>query len=141
MATFKLEMFTPQKQFFSDEAEAVTVTAADGELSVLKGHQPMIVALPPGEVKIKLTNGEWKNAFVSDGFMEVRLEDVIIFSHFAEWPEDVDEAKAKRLLEQEKEQLKNAQSINEYRQTEIELQRMMMTLRNRGKSFNLNLGS
>ncbi len=140
MASFKLEMFTPQKHFFKGEVEAVTVTAADGELTVLKGHQPMIVALPPGEVKLK-QNGVWKNAFIGDGFMEVTMKDVVIFTHLSEWPEDIDEAKAKLILEQEKEQLRNAESISEHRQTEIELQRMMMTLRSRGKGFNLNIGS
>ena len=53
MPTFKLEMFTPKKQFFVGEVDAVTCNASDGELSVLHGHQPMIVALPPGEIKIK----------------------------------------------------------------------------------------
>ena len=53
MPTFKLEMFTPKKQFFVGEVDAVTCNAFDGELCVLHGHQPMIVALPPGEIKIK----------------------------------------------------------------------------------------
>lgn len=136
MPKFKLEMFTPQKQFFADEVDAVTCNALDGELCVLYGHQPMIVALPPGEIKIK-QNGEWKKAFVGDGFMEVRPTDVLVFTHLLEWPEDVDEARAQLLIEQEKEQLRNAESFSEHRRTEIELQRMMTSLRKR--NYNLNI--
>ena len=65
MPKFKLEMCTPKKQFFVGEVDAVTCNASDGELSVLYGHQPMIVALPPGEIKIK-QDGELKKAFVGD---------------------------------------------------------------------------
>ncbi|MBQ4103841.1 MAG: ATP synthase F1 subunit epsilon [Clostridia bacterium] len=136
MPTFKLEMFTPKKQFFVGEVDAVTCNAFDGELCVLHGHQPMIVALPPGEIKIK-QDGEWKKAFVGDGFMEVRPDDVLVFTHLLEWPKDIDEAKAQLLLEQEKEQLRNAASFSEHRRTEIELQRMMTTLRKR--NYNLNI--
>jgi F0F1-type ATP synthase epsilon subunit len=49
----------------------------------------------------------------------------------------VDEAKAQLLLEQQKEQLRNAESFSEHRRTEIELQRMMTTLRKR--NYNLNI--
>ena len=85
----------------------------------------------------ELKNGEWKKAFVGDGFMEVRPDDVLVFTHLLEWPEDIDEAKAQLLLEQEKEQLRNAASFSEHRRTEIELQRMMTTLRKR--NYNLNI--
>ena len=136
MPNFKLEMFTPKKQFFVGDVEAVTCNALDGELCVLHGHQPMIVALPPGEIKIK-QNGEWRKAFVGDGFMEVRPDDVLVFTHLLEWPEDIDEATAQLLLEQEEEQLRNAASFSEYRRTEIELQRMMTTLKKR--NYNLNI--
>lgn len=136
MPKFKLEMFTPKKQFFSGEVDSVTCNALDGELCVLHGHQPMIVALPPGEIKIR-QGDEFKKAFVGDGFMEVRPNDVLVFTHLLEWPEDVDEVKAQLLLEQEKEQLRNAESFSEHRRTEIELQRMMTTLRRR--NYNLNI--
>jgi F0F1-type ATP synthase epsilon subunit len=68
--------------------------------------------------------------------MEVRPDDVLVFTHLLEWPEDIDEAKAQLLYEQEKEQLRNAASFSEYRRTEIELQRMMTTLRKRNTNIN-----
>lgn len=90
---FKLEIITPEKQFLETQAEAVTVKCPDGELTVLKGHQPMIAAISIGELKIK-ENGQWRSAIGSQGFMEVRPDEVIIFTQACEWPEEVDEARA-----------------------------------------------
>lgn len=127
MAEFVLEMFTPQKQFFVGEASSFVCSSAEGELCVLAGHQPMLVALAPGEVRIKTAQG-LKSAYVSDGFMEVRPDHVMVFSHLCEWPEDIDEVKAKLEIERDKERLRNTESLSEHRRTEIELQRMMAML-------------
>lgn len=136
MNKFKLEMFTPVKQFFSGEVESLTCKSLNGELGVLKGHQPMTVALAPGEIKLKI-DGVWKSAFNSEGFMEVRPDEVLIFSHSCEWPEDIDEARAQRRIEKDNERLRNTESLREHRHTEVELQRMMAMLQVKHKSKNI----
>ena len=132
MSEFILEMFTPEKQFFLGKAESFVCTLADGELCVLAGHQPLLAALTPGEVRLKV-NGEVKRAYVADGFMEVRPDHVMVFSHICEWPEDIDEARTRREIEKDREQLRNAESLSEHRKTEIELQRMMAMLKVKNK--------
>ncbi len=128
MSEFILEMFTPEKQFFLGKAESFVCTLEDGELCVLSGHQPLLAALTPGEVRLKV-KGEVKRAYVADGFMEVRPDHVMVFSHICEWPEDIEEALLKKEQEKEQEKLRNAESLSEHRRNEIELQRMMSMLR------------
>ncbi len=128
MSEFILEMFTPEKQFFLDKAESFVCTLADGELCVFAGHQPLLAALMPGEVRLKV-KGEVKRAYVADGFMEVRPDHVMVFSHICEWPEDIDEVRTRREIEKDREQLRNAESLSEHRRSEIELQRMMAMLK------------
>ena len=130
MNDFKLEMFTPQKQFFSGRVQQIICQTSAGKLGVLKGHYPMTAALIAGELRLML-DGEWKSAFCSDGFMEVRPDEVLVFSHMCEWPEDIDEALAKQQHERQTEQLRDAESLREYRRSEIELQRMMALLKKR----------
>lgn len=132
MSEFILEMFTPEKQFFLGKAESFVCTLADGELCVLAGHQPLLAALSPGEVRLK-ANGEVKSAYVADGFMEVRPDHVMVFSHICEWPEDIDEARTRKEIEKDREQLRNAESLSEHRRSEIELQRMMAMLKVKSK--------
>lgn len=82
MDGFLLEIITPEKQFFKGEAEQIICETESGKLGILKGHQTMVSALEIGEIQIK-TNGEWKSAFISEGFMEVRRDEVVIFSQCA----------------------------------------------------------
>lgn len=133
MAVFKLEIFTPKKQFFSGNVESVVFNSIDGEIGILPGHYPMTAAVAPGEIKIKV-DGEWKSAFNSEGFIEVRPDEVLIFSHSCEWPEDIDEARARAEYERETEQLRNAESLMEHRSAEIALRRITAMLSVKKKS-------
>ena len=83
MSEFLLEIIAPEKHFFKGMVEQIICQTEEGELGILKGHQTMVAALEIGEIKIK-TDGEWKSAFISEGFMEVRNDEVIIFSQCCE---------------------------------------------------------
>lgn len=128
MSNFLLEIITPEKQFYKGEVEAITCQTDDGELGILKGHQTMIAALKIGEIKIKI-NGDWKFAFVSEGFMEVRPDEVMIFSQACEWPEDIDEARAEQARQHALENIRHEQGIREHRNNEITLARAMTRLK------------
>ncbi len=138
MANFKLEIYTPQQQFFGGTVEAVTFNGMDGEMTVLANHHAMTAAMEPGELKIK-TDGEWRLAYNSDGFLEVHNNVVTIFAHFCAWPENIDEVRAKLALEKENEILRNTESLSEHRRSEIEIQRMLAMLRVRNKNYEINL--
>ena len=42
--TFKFEVVTPEKVFYSDEVDMIVFNRTDGEMGVLAGHMPMVVA-------------------------------------------------------------------------------------------------
>ena len=46
----ELQIVTRSGEVFKGAVEAVTVTAADGELGILPGHTPLLAALVPGVV-------------------------------------------------------------------------------------------
>lgn len=128
MNEFLLEIITPEKQFFKGMAQQVTCQTENGELGILKGHQTMVAALNVGEIKIK-ADGEWKNAFISEGFMEVRRDEVVIFSQCCEWPEEIDEVRAEEERRQALDKIEHAQNLKEHRHNEISLARAMARLK------------
>lgn len=128
MDEFLLEIITPEKQFFKGMAQQVTCQTSEGELGILKGHQTMVASLNVGEIKIK-ADGEWKNAFISEGFMEVRKDEVVIFSQCCEWPEEIDAARAEEERRQALDRIKHTESVKEHRQNEISLARAMARLK------------
>ncbi len=128
MNEFLLEIITPQKQFFKDMAQQVTCRTESGELGILKGHQTMVASLNAGEIKIK-ANGEWKIACISEGFMEVRSDEVVIFSQSCEWPEEIDIARAEEQKRNALDKIEHAQNLKEHRHNEISLARAMARLK------------
>jgi F-type H+-transporting ATPase subunit epsilon len=93
-----LEMVTPEKVAWSSEAEFVVLPALEGEMGVLPGHQPFIVQLAPGEVRIT-EKGAVKSFAVSGGFAEVKDDSISLFAETAELSDQIDAEKAHQALE------------------------------------------
>ena len=103
-STFVLEIVTPERKFFSGEVEMVVLKTLDGEIGILKGHTPMVIAVAVGPVRIK-KDGEWLEAVLTEGFMEIKQEETIILTDTAEWPNEIDINRARAAKERAQERL------------------------------------
>jgi F-type H+-transporting ATPase subunit epsilon len=95
---YKLEVYTPYRRFFSGEVEAVTLTLSDGEITVYARHSMFTAPVRSGYLKIKNKDGQWKNAFISEGILEVKEHNTILMCDAAEWPEEIDVERAKEAM-------------------------------------------
>ena len=80
MATFLLELVSPEKLLLSRQVEMATLPAVEGEMGVLAGHAPMIVALKGGVIRVRENGAETEKLFVAGGFAEVSPERVTILA-------------------------------------------------------------
>ena len=128
MNTFMLEVITPEKQFLKQEVEALSCRTSEGDLGILRGHQPMAAVIDIGELRFKI-NGEWKIAFNSEGFLEVRPDEVLIFVQSCEWQEDIDVARAEAARKRAEDKLQHIGSITEQKINQISLVRAMTRLK------------
>lgn len=80
MAMFQLELVSPEKLLLSRPVEMVVIPAAEGEMGVLAGHSPMIVALRGGVISVREGGQERERLFVAGGFAEVGPERVTILA-------------------------------------------------------------
>jgi F-type H+-transporting ATPase subunit epsilon len=71
MATFQLEFVSPEKLLLSRPVEMALLPAADGQMGVLPGHAPMIVALRGGVISVREDGAETESLFVPGGFAEI----------------------------------------------------------------------
>jgi len=74
MATFQLELVSPEKLLLSRDVEMAVLPAAEGEMGVLPGHAPMIVALRGGVITVREGGQVTDRLFVAGGFAEVTPE-------------------------------------------------------------------
>lgn len=127
-SNFYLEIVTPERKFFSDEVEMVILRTPEGEMGILEGHVPMVVAVDIGPVKIK-KNGEWQEAVLTEGFMEVKQDKTIILTDTAEWPSEIDVNRAKAAKQRAEERLQRQISQVEYSRSKAALSRALARLR------------
>ena len=132
--TFHLEIIATDRVFFSGEAEHLVITAIDGLLGIMAGHEPLVTSLPTGELKY-LVNGEWKYAAISEGFIQVMPDSSIILAETCELPEEIDIKRAQEARERAEERLRQKQSIKEYYETQAALNRAMNRLKISQKHF------
>ena len=128
MFEFKLEIITPERVFYSGMAEQIIVESVNGRLAVLAKHAPMIAAVKVGKIEIK-KKGEMLIAFSTDGFMEVRPDETLVFAQKCEWPEEIDVKRAQADEEIAQEMLLKKQSLREYKESQLMLSRAMTRLR------------
>ena len=128
MNKFYLEIITPEKVFFRGEAESVNIPSIGGACTIMAGHQPMVFATEPGTIRIT-ADGETREAFMSEGFIEVRPDETIAFAQAVEWPEDIDERRAEEARERAEEMVRRNRSAAEYQLNRLALQRAFARLR------------
>ena len=68
---FKFELVSPERLLVSGEVEQVLVPGAEGDMTVLAHHAPLLTTLRPGLLDIGLPGGEHQRYFIRGGFAEV----------------------------------------------------------------------
>ncbi len=90
---FKLTIVTPDREFFSGEADMVEFNTTEGEIGVYAGHAPLTVIVKPGILTV--TQGETvRNAALHAGFVQILPDEVTILAEIVEWPEEIDTERA-----------------------------------------------
>ncbi|MEN0075091.1 MAG: F0F1 ATP synthase subunit epsilon [Paracraurococcus sp.] len=98
MATFLLELVSPERLLLSRQVEMATIPAAEGEMGVLPGHAPMIVTLRGGVIRVRENGAETERLFVAGGFAEVSPERVTVLADEATPLANLSRAEAERRI-------------------------------------------
>jgi F-type H+-transporting ATPase subunit epsilon len=96
--TFQLELVSPERLLLSRQVEMAVIPSAEGEMGVLPGHAPMIVALRGGVISVRENGAESERLFVAGGFAEVLPDRVTVLADEATPVSDVSRAEAERRL-------------------------------------------
>ena len=93
---FKFELVSPEQLLVSGEVEEVLVPGAEGDMTVLAMHAPVLTTLRPGLLDIGFPGGKSQRFFIRGGFAEVNPEGLTVL---AETAIDLDELKAEQLAQ------------------------------------------
>jgi len=121
---FFLRIITPDRVFYENQVDMVEFNTTEGEIGVLPGHIPMTVIIKPGILNISEPESE-KEAALHAGFAEILPEGVTILAEIIEWPNEIDENRARAAKERAEEHLRSRTPETDIARAETALQRAM----------------
>lgn len=83
MATMHFELVAPERVLFSGEVEAVLLPGAEGEMTVLPGHAPVLTTLKAGFVVVTGGAERGSRVLVRGGFAEINAAGVTVLAERA----------------------------------------------------------
>jgi F-type H+-transporting ATPase subunit epsilon len=92
---FKLRVISPDRIFYEGEAIMLELNTLDGIVGIYKNHMPMTYIIAPGIMKITESEDCVKEAALHSGFIQILQEEITILAEIVEWPDEIDENRAK----------------------------------------------
>jgi F-type H+-transporting ATPase subunit epsilon len=118
--TMQINIVSAEQEIFSGVAEMFFAPSADGDIGVYAGHTPLLSMLRPGEVRVKLVDGDDEAFYISGGLLEVQPDAVTVLSDTAVRAHDLDEAAAIEARERAEKLMQGRESDIDYASAQAE---------------------
>ena len=93
-----VEVLTPEGEVFEGEARQVSTRTEVGEIGVLANHAPLLAALRPTELRLKISDSETKRWAQAHGWLQIFGNRARLLVEEALPPEDLDAGTLKEQL-------------------------------------------
>ena len=121
MSTIRCDIVSAEEEIFSGDVSLVVATGELGELGIAPRHAPLITRLKPGQVRVKLENGDEQFFYVSGGILEVQPQVVTVLADTAIRAKDLDEAAASKAKAEAEKLLANRTDAMEIAEAQAQL--------------------
>ena len=91
---FKLKIISPDRIFYEGEAVMLELNTTEGQIGIYKNHVPTTYIIEPGVMTITEAEDK-KEAALHSGFIQILQDEITILAEIVEWPEEIDENRAK----------------------------------------------
>ena len=130
--TFQIEIITPDRVFYTGETDFVEFTTTEGEMGVYKNHIPLTAVLAPGQILIH-KGEETKEAALHAGFVEILEEKITFLAEIAEWPGEIDLARAEAARKRAEDRIAAHAADLDLKRAEIALKKSLIRISMAGK--------
>jgi F-type H+-transporting ATPase subunit epsilon len=128
MTTIRCDIVSAEQEIFHGRVSMVIATGEMGELGIAPRHAPLITRLKPGQVRLKLENGDEQFFYVSGGILEVQPQVVTVLADTALRAADLDEAAARKAKDEAERALANRGNAVEVAEAQNQLAQAMAQL-------------
>ena len=123
-----LEIITPEKVVYKDEASEVIAPTFDGEIAILPNHVNLLTQVNPGELIVK-KGVTAQYLAITGGFMEVSDNKVSILADYAIKAQDIEIARATEAKKRAQKIMSEKATDNELRIAQAEMIKAILELK------------
>jgi F-type H+-transporting ATPase subunit epsilon len=105
---FKFELVSPERLLVSEQVESVVIPGAEGEMTVMANHAPVMTTVKPGVVSVRTAAGADARYVVFGGFADILPTGCTLLAESAVAVKDIDRADLARRIQEAKEDLADA---------------------------------
>jgi F-type H+-transporting ATPase subunit epsilon len=105
---YKFELVSPERLLVSEEVQHVVIPGAEGEMTVMVNHAPVMTTIKPGVVTVKTVAGEDERYVVFGGFADILPEGCTLLAESAVAVGAIDPADVARRIQEAKEDVADA---------------------------------
>ena len=105
---FKFELVSPERLLVSEQVESVIIPGAEGEMTVMANHAPVMTTVKPGVVTVKPASGAEERYVVFGGFADILPEGCTLLAESAVAVKDIDRADLARRIGEAREDVADA---------------------------------
>jgi F-type H+-transporting ATPase subunit epsilon len=106
----QFDLVSPERRVASLEATSVQIPGADGDMTAMPGHAPLITTLRPGILRVESTGGT-QEYVVTGGFAEIG-ENLSVLAERALPREEMTQETFDAILEEARAALNNAKEVS-----------------------------
>ncbi|MBA1144538.1 F0F1 ATP synthase subunit epsilon [Mesorhizobium neociceri] len=105
---FQFELVSPERLLVSEQVESVVIPGAEGEMTVMAHHAPVMTTIKPGVVTVKTAGGKEERYVVFGGFADIVPAGCTLLAESAVAVGDIDRADLARRIQDAKEDAADA---------------------------------
>jgi F-type H+-transporting ATPase subunit epsilon len=105
---FKFELVSPERLLVSEEVQYVVIPGAEGEMTVMVNHAPVMTTIKPGVVTVRTVDGQDDRYVVFGGFADILPEGCTLLAESAVAVADIDHADVARRIQEAREDVADA---------------------------------
>ena len=121
---FKFELVSPERLLVSEQVESVVIPGAEGEMTVMANHAPVMTTIKPGVVTVKTAAGADERYVVFGGFADILPSGCTLLAESAVAVEDIDRDDLARRIQDAREDVADAKDDQTRTRAEETLQQL-----------------
>jgi len=133
MATFHLQIVTPDRKVYDAQAERIVLRTVNGDVCILARHIDYVAPLGTGEARVTDAEGNVRAAACSGGMLSVSNNVARVMATTFEWADEIDLERAKHAQETVQKRLEGMQRGDaDYAALEAKLKRALNRVQVKG---------